>query len=589
MKRFEREENSMKKVLKWWMAACLLFAVLAGPSVAKADNTTLETASPIQINQWVAGKMGDAGSRYYRFQMPAAGTAQVEFRRKTEGITENYWGVDFWGYNAQDERYDTMTFSEFHCVKTNSHFLPEVGVPAGTFFVEVVAGNYSDGNVEYEFRVNVKAAADWEKEYNDSIAFANPIVLQSGKTSSINAVSMTAYDRTTDQDYFYLDVPKKGYIQYSLSVSRNLSDSGTWTADFHSKEDEIFCSIHCDNQEELEAKSACIGVPAGRYYISAGTLWSNASFEKYKLEVYYQEASGWESEPNANYKKADAAETDQVLHGSIHYYDDLDYYRLDVLQDGNYRLDFRYTRDKESGCFWAVCLENDSGESLESWTCYENKDPETYVPVSLKKGVYYIIVQGNSSGPSTGDYSWSMKQNITPGTVKKVANQSKGLKVTWSASAGANEYILQKKAGSGDWTDVTRTAKTSYLDKAVSNGTKYQYRVIAAAGAARSAASSEKTAWRLTAPSIQTKKAAPKQITITWKKNAKASGYQIQLATNSKFTAGKKTYTVKKAGTTKYVIKKLKWNTSYYIRIRTYKSSTSYVSAWSKAVKVKTK
>ena len=86
-------------------------------------------------------------------------------------------------------------------------------------------------------------------------------------------------------------------------------------------------------------------------------------------------------------------------------------------------------------------------------------------------------------------------------------------------------------------------------------------------------------------------------IRIKWKKQAekmpssRISGYQIQYATNSKFTKDKKTVRVKKYTTTAKEIKKLKRKKKYYVRIRTFKQvgKVTYYSAWSKARPIETK
>ena len=76
---------------------------------------------------------------------------------------------------------------------------------------------------------------------------------------------------------------------------------------------------------------------------------------------------------------------------------------------------------------------------------------------------------------------------------------------------------------------------------------------------------------------IKTKKAVIKKLTatkkrtlnVTWKKVSGAKGYEIKLATNRKFTKNKRTLKVKK-GLTSKVIKKLKSNKKYYVKIRAY-------------------
>lgn len=66
-----------------------------------------------------------------------------------------------------------------------------------------------------------------------------------------------------------------------------------------------------------------------------------------------------------------------------------------------------------------------------------------------------------------------------------------------------------------------------------------------------------------------------KKLKVAWKKDKTVAGYQIQIATNKKFTSGKKTYTVKKAATTSKTITGLKKKKTYYIRVRAYKTSDS--------------
>ncbi len=80
-----------------------------------------------------------------------------------------------------------------------------------------------------------------------------------------------------------------------------------------------------------------------------------------------------------------------------------------------------------------------------------------------------------------------------------------------------------------------------------------------------------------------------KKLTVKWKKVSKAKGYQIQIATNKKFTKGKKTKTLSK---TTYSFKKLKKNKYYYVRIRAYVYDSNHkkvYGSWSTAKKVKIK
>lgn len=89
---------------------------------------------------------------------------------------------------------------------------------------------------------------------------------------------------------------------------------------------------------------------------------------------------------------------------------------------------------------------------------------------------------------------------------------------------------------------------------------------------------------------IQKISAGKKSITAQWKKVAGVSAYQVQIATNKKFSKNKKTFKVSKKST-KVKIKKLKAKKVYYVRVRSYKkvNGKKVYSKWSTVRKVKTK
>lgn len=80
------------------------------------------------------------------------------------------------------------------------------------------------------------------------------------------------------------------------------------------------------------------------------------------------------------------------------------------------------------------------------------------------------------------------------------------------------------------------------------------------------------------------KKAA---VAVTWKKNTKGKGYQLQYTTKKNFSSDVKTVKISKNKTVKKTVKNLKEKTTYYFRIRTVKGNS--VSDWSATKSVKTK
>ncbi len=83
-----------------------------------------------------------------------------------------------------------------------------------------------------------------------------------------------------------------------------------------------------------------------------------------------------------------------------------------------------------------------------------------------------------------------------------------------------------------------------------------------------------------------------KQIKVVWKKSAGGvSGYEITAALNKSFTKSKKTATVSGGSVKAKTITGLKAKTTYYVRLRAYKTvgKTKYFGAWSAVKSVKTK
>ena len=89
---------------------------------------------------------------------------------------------------------------------------------------------------------------------------------------------------------------------------------------------------------------------------------------------------------------------------------------------------------------------------------------------------------------------------------------------------------------------------------------------------------------------IQKLTAKSKAFFVDWAQKGSATGYEIQYATNSKFTGAKKV-TITNNKTDKTTISKLSANKKYYVRVRSYTTvgGTKYYGAWSSVKNVTTK
>ena len=123
-------------------------------------------------------------------------------------------------------------------------------------------------------------------------------------------------------------------------------------------------------------------------------------------------------------------------------------------------------------------------------------------------------------------------------------------------------------------TGYNKTLEFTYTNKSDTTATKPSDATAATKPAATTTATKPavKPVKKVTVKKQTAKvKAGKKKLTVTWKKDKNVSGYQIKIATKKNFK-GAKTYTVKSYKTYKKVIKKLKANKKYFVKVRAYKT-----------------
>ena len=188
--------------------------------------------------------------------------------------------------------------------------------------------------------------------------------------------------------------------------------------------------------------------------------------------------------------------------------------------------------------------------------------------------------------------------NLTAIQVGNGVNTRVGL--TWTGVMTATGYHVQRATASGGpWTDIATVAapSTTYTDVIGNTNTVYYYQIIATntvgdtltpnfpTMSVNSTASDPAMA-QIQLPAAPTNVVATAavaqnpnraRITLTWAASAGATGYTVQLATNSGFTAGLVTANLN-SDATSWIRNNVLRNTDYYLRIRA--SNSAGVSAW---------
>lgn len=147
------------------------------------------------------------------------------------------------------------------------------------------------------------------------------------------------------------------------------------------------------------------------------------------------------------------------------------------------------------------------------------------------------------------------------------------IKISWKAVAGASSYGIYRSTKKNGPYSLIGTSKTrNFVDKAAKVNTYYFYK-IAANNAHEYCTSSMSMNTRgiiLKAPALTVKRLKNGQAKLTWKKNAKATGYVIY-ASSKKNSGFKEIARITSKNKVTYTDKSLKKKKIRYYRIRAYK------------------
>ncbi len=249
---------------------------------------------------------------------------------------------------------------------------------------------------------------------------------------------------------------------------------------------------------------------------------------------------------------------------------------------------------------------NDRGRLTYQWYQNEVNSTEGAKPIpdaiypactpnTASGGVtYYYCLVTNTNMAATGAKTASVASQIVAINVKKSSNKVSGVPSSLKKAYGDDSFTLRAK-GHGTIRYTSSDSKVVKVGKTSGNvlikGCGKAKITITAAGN-RNYDSASKTITVTVTPKKQAikalKPAKKKAISIEWRKDAKASGYQIQYAANREFSGAKNIF-VKKASVSSKTVKGLKAGKRYYVRIRAYKTngSSKINGSWSKAKAVK--
>lgn len=311
------------------------------------------------------------------------------------------------------------------------------------------------------------------------------------------------------------------------------------------------------------------------------------SFEKYMLEDE-DHAEGWRAIDAEQLEREGRLAYTWKKNGTVVENEDDDLYDLKATYDnpGNYTCDVIV-----DGKLWTTIAFNVKVQDIKN-TLAVGKSNQI-----VKDDWYKITVSQNAEysfeiAKATADtelYLYDAKKCL----VSKYAETGQKISFERYLKTGVTYYLrIWANENQSIFIDTTAAAKAdqAVIDKAKAEAAAAK-KAQAAAENAKKTAEAQAASTAVPAKLKVSVKAAKKALTVKWDKQTGVTGYEIQVATNKKFTKNLKTVKVKKAGAASKKIKKLKPKKKYFIRARAYKkiSGGTILGAWSKAVKKKTK
>lgn len=200
-----------------------------------------------------------------------------------------------------------------------------------------------------------------------------------------------------------------------------------------------------------------------------------------------------------------------------------------------------------------------------------------------------VVVTGKGIFKGSASKTFVIKMAAPAKTSVSAGNGAAGITVKWKKAARADRYVVLRKVGNAkNWTTVATTKSLSYTDRKVANGKKYIY-AVKPVGSGGEAAYTTQTIYRVNQEKItKIKSTVKKKCTVTYKKNASASGYRVMYSTDKTFKKNVKVYRASVNKKTNVTLSGLKAGKRYYVRVQGFKKvgKTYYYGAWSKTVNV---
>lgn len=339
-------------------------------------------AAQIELNKSQYGTILNYEEDYYKFTLPSDGNVSLQIKQQADA----QWYAEI--QNSSGDTFEEITTDDSELVQGYAE--AQVGLPKGTYYIKLE--NYSNANgKQYELKVNFSSSKFYEKEFNNSITYANSMNINQNYKGVINS-----YD---DYDFYKIYVPSDGNVTLYMKQKAGAQ----WYTHIQNSKGEIYENLYTDDSELVEGYAKVqVGLPKGNYYIKVSN-YDYAVNVPYEMKAVLTKSNNYEKEFNDSLTVANAMNVNQTYKGTIADSSDNDVYKITLPTDGSVTL----TVKQKPGAQWYAHIQDKNGEIFESVYTDDSELVEGYAKtqVGLPKGTYYIKI-------SDYDYSYNHPYEI---------------------------------------------------------------------------------------------------------------------------------------------------------------------------------
>ena len=406
-------EKLMKKVFLVGIIVIVFSTLLTISVFATSEvesNNSAKTATEISVNSTISGNLSSSDDEdWFKVIIPQDGVISIDFKHDNLYDDRYYWAIALFHSDGSTHVSEGNTV---YVVKGNKdRELPEFGVSAGTYYVQIKAWDvFSSSN--YNFQVVYTESATYEKENNNNAQNAtviNPNITYSG-----------AINQDDDVDWYKVIIMNDGVISVDFKHENLFDEQYFWSIELYHSDGTSQIS---DSNTRYVVKGNAdrvlpeFGVSAGTYYVKIYSYSDDCNTSTYSFSITHRENDCFESETNNTYKKATSIEFGKRYYGAINASSDVDWYKVILTTDMTFLVSFDHKLLESESDYWYLEFYKSDGTTYvndNNVRYYIKGNANRILPeISVTAGTYYIKIYAGEVDLSTYSFSIAPKHDCT--------------------------------------------------------------------------------------------------------------------------------------------------------------------------------